>query len=143
MLIYGGSGSGKTTLLRTIAVSLAARTNPHEVHLYALDFASRGLRALEKLPHVGSVIPGDDRERVLRLLANLRSAMAQRRELLSAQGAATVGELSGSAQAPRIVVLLDGYAAFATAMERSGGASRCRCCSGWRPRGGRWGFIWW
>jgi DNA segregation ATPase FtsK/SpoIIIE, S-DNA-T family len=120
LLVYGGSGSGKTTLLRTLAVALAGRSSPAETQIYALDFASRGLGALEALPQVGSVIGGDDLERVLRLLGGVGDAMAQRRELLAQHGAATVRELRGrhGDPVPRIVVLLDGYARFAAALER-------------------------
>jgi S-DNA-T family DNA segregation ATPase FtsK/SpoIIIE len=120
LLVYGGSGSGKTTLLRTLAVSLASHTSPAETQIYALDFASRGLGALEALPQVGSVIAGDDLERVLRLLGGATDAMAQRRELLAQHGAANLRELRSRHRdpVPRIVVLLDGYARFASALER-------------------------
>ena len=50
---------------------LAGARQPGELQLYALDFASRGLRPLEALPHCGSVIAGSDGERVLRLLGSL------------------------------------------------------------------------
>jgi S-DNA-T family DNA segregation ATPase FtsK/SpoIIIE len=109
VLVFGGSGSGKTTLLRTVAASLALQAGPAQVQLYALDFASRALGPLEALGNCGSVIAGDDHERVLRLLAGLRRAMAQRRAVLQGGGAPPV---------PRIVVLLDGYAQFASAFER-------------------------
>jgi S-DNA-T family DNA segregation ATPase FtsK/SpoIIIE len=122
LLVFGTSGSGKTSLLRTMAASLAAHASPAELQLYALDFASRGLRPLEALPHCGSVIAGSDQERVLRLLGSLRRAMAQRRDMLASVGVAAVSELDPSAAAseapPRIVVLLDGYAQFAAAFDR-------------------------
>ena len=68
LLVYGASGTGKTALLRTLAVSLAAQTPPDRLHLYGLDFATRGLTSLEALPHCGGVVLGDDEERVARLL---------------------------------------------------------------------------
>ena len=57
---------------------------------------------------------------MLRLLASLRRAMAQRRELLASAGVAAVSELDPTATEapPTIVVLLDGYAQFAAAYDR-------------------------
>ena len=73
MAVYGTGGSGKSTFLRSIAFAASlspARGGP--CHVYGLDFGSRGLQMLEVLPHVGSIIPGDDAERVQRLLRMLK-----------------------------------------------------------------------
>ena len=111
MLVYGTSGSGKTTLLRTLAVSLASDATPEELHVYGLDFATRGLDPLQTLPHCGGVITGEDGERVARLFALARKTIAERKELLGR---------GNSTASPRILILLDGYAAFAAAYERVG-----------------------
>src|SRR4051794_41917261 len=66
-------------MLRSIGASLAIAATPRELHIYGLDFASRGLQALEALPHCGPVIAGDDEERVVRLLNRLPRVMAQPR----------------------------------------------------------------
>jgi S-DNA-T family DNA segregation ATPase FtsK/SpoIIIE len=107
LLVYGASGSGKTVLLQTLARALAERSAPRELQLYGLDYASGALGAIEALPQCGSVIRGDEEERVLRLLGGLGRALAQRK-----QGAAGAR--------PQIVLLLDGYGAFAAALERVG-----------------------
>ena len=69
MAVYGTGGSGKTTLLRTLATAagLACARESRTV-VYGLDFAAGSLRNIEALPNVGSVIRGDDTERVARLL---------------------------------------------------------------------------
>lgn len=124
LLAAGAPGSGKTTLLRTLATRLAQQNAPADLHLYALDFASRGLRALEQLPHCGSVVPGDDVERALRLLTTLGRWQAQRRDLLAAAAVSSLEELrrhqaaAGEPPTPRVVVLLDGWSAFAQAFEK-------------------------
>ena len=121
LLVYGASGSGKTALLRALAVSLAERASPTELHLYGLDFATRGLHALEALPHCGSVIGGDDEERTARLFARLRAELERRKLLLARRGVFSLSEYRAAPDAeplPRILVLLDGYAGFAAAFER-------------------------
>ena len=119
LLVFGTSGSGKTSLLRALAVSAALGAAPADLHLYGLDFATRGLKPLEALPHCGGVISGDELERVIRLLGMLRNEAERRKRLLAGSGAATLGEhLAGSGdRVPFILVLLDGYAGFVSALE--------------------------
>jgi len=105
VLIFGTGGTGKTTLLRTIAASIATYSEPDEVHVYGLDLGTRGLEALEALPHCGSVVFAEEEERIRRLFAMLRDEISTRRVD------------SGTAR-PEILVLLDGYAGFAAAFER-------------------------
>ena len=65
-------------------------------------------RLLEQLPHVGSVVTGDDVERVSRLLSMLAAALDARSRLFSDLNASTIGEyrlLSGDTGLPRIVLL--------------------------------------
>jgi S-DNA-T family DNA segregation ATPase FtsK/SpoIIIE len=123
VLVYGASGSGKTTFLRTLALSLASRAGPEALHVYGLDFATRGLSGLEALPHCGSVIAGEDEERTARLFALLRKAMEKRKLLFAQRGAFTLSEYQRTAgpedePVPRVVVLLDNYTGFAAAFER-------------------------
>lgn len=118
VLVYGTAASGKTTLLRTIACAIAGASSPAEVNLYGLDFSTHGLRVLEELPHCGSVIAGDDEERVQRLFSMIRREVTERRELLAQRGVASLRELGGDVPVPKIVVLLDGYSAFASAFEK-------------------------
>jgi S-DNA-T family DNA segregation ATPase FtsK/SpoIIIE len=122
VLVYGTGASGKTTLLRTLALSLAERCGPAELNLHGLDFASRGLGVLEALPQCGSVVVGEDEERVARLFASLRRTVEQRKNLFAARGAFTLADYNRAAareeRLPRILVLLDGYAGFTAAFER-------------------------
>jgi S-DNA-T family DNA segregation ATPase FtsK/SpoIIIE len=121
LLVYGTSGSGKTTLLRTLALSLAQEAPPNRLQLYGLDFATRGLKVLEALPHCGSVITDDDEERTARLFAVLRSTLEERKALFAERGVFNLSEFLRAAPAeapPRILVLLDGYPGFAAAFER-------------------------
>ena len=121
LLIFGASGSGKTTALRTLAVSLADRHDPSELQLFGLDFAGLGLRCLEALPHCGSVIAGDDEERVTRLVKLLRRTIDERARLFARERVADLDAYNDRHPAdplPRFVVLLDSYGGFTEAYER-------------------------
>ncbi|QTX05506.1 FtsK/SpoIIIE domain-containing protein [Agromyces archimandritae] len=114
MLVYGTSGSGKSTVLRTIAASVGMRPDLGTAEVYGLDFGSGALRSLEALPHVGSIIPGDDAERIQRLLRTLGEVLDRRGRSFSEVNASSLTEyrrITGVAE-PRIVLLLDGFGQF-------------------------------
>lgn len=121
LAVYGTGGSGKTTLLRTIAVAAGFTVRGGPCLVYGIDFGSRGLAMLESLPHVGSIVAGSEHDRIARLLTMLADTVAQRAERFAAVGAGTLTEFraapGGSPQEPRILLLLDGIAAFRTAYE--------------------------
>lgn len=115
MAIFGTGGAGKSTLLRTLAASagLTARGGP--CFVYGLDFGARGLSMLESLPHVGSIIAADDAERTARLMSMLRETIDERAVRYAAINAGTIDEyrsLAGEPSEARILLLLDGFAAF-------------------------------
>lgn len=114
MLVYGTSGAGKSTLLRTLAVSIGLRPELGPAEVYGLDFGSGALRSLEVLPHVGSVIAGDDPERIQRLLRTLDELLDRRGRAFSAANAASLTEyreLTGIRE-PRVLLVIDGFAQF-------------------------------
>lgn len=118
LLVYGTSGAGKSTVLRTLAIAAGsdAATN---VEVYALDFGSGALKSLEILPQVGSVISGDDAERVQRILRSLARVLDDRGKRFSAANAASLTEyreLTGIDE-PRILFLLDGFPQFRSEWE--------------------------
>lgn len=124
MAVFGTGGSGKSAFLRSIAIAAGfapARGGPCWV--YGLDFGTRGLHMLEALPHVGSVIPGDDGERLQRLLRFLKETIDERADRYAQANSATVHEYrqrSGHADEPRLLLLVDGVGAFRS--EYEGGA---------------------
>jgi S-DNA-T family DNA segregation ATPase FtsK/SpoIIIE len=79
LLLFGIPGSGTTTALASLVLSLAAQHPPEELEVYALDFGAGELKALETLPHTGSVIMAGDRERQMRLIRRLRRELDERR----------------------------------------------------------------
>lgn len=125
LIAYGTSGSGKSTLLRSLAASAALARGP--VQVYALDFGSGGLAMLADLPHVGAVVEGSDTERVGRTMRMLRELLDERSARFAAARAGTLAEyrsLTGEADEPRIVLLVDGVSAFREAYEAEPGRAQ-------------------
>jgi S-DNA-T family DNA segregation ATPase FtsK/SpoIIIE len=122
LLVFGAGGTGKTVLLRTVAAALARSASPDQMHIYGLDFASRGLRMLLPLPQVGDVLTAEDTEQVMRLFRTLRQRISLRRSLLADAGATDLTEYRrlspGGLEQERLVVLLDGYAGFTATYEK-------------------------
>ncbi|WP_052720807.1 FtsK/SpoIIIE domain-containing protein [Actinoplanes rectilineatus] len=97
LLLFGITGSGTTTTLISLGLALAVARPPEQLEVYAVDYGTGDLAVLEALPHVGTVIAADDRERQVRLIRHLRAELDLRR--------------SGSSRRP-IVVLIDNLAAM-------------------------------
>jgi S-DNA-T family DNA segregation ATPase FtsK/SpoIIIE len=120
MAVYGTGGSGKTVLLRAIAIAAGLTVRGGPCVVYGLDFAGRGLSPLEALPHVGSVVSGEDEERVVRLIRWLRDVVDDRAARFAAVNAGTITQYRELASRPdenRIIVLVDGLGAFRQAYE--------------------------
>ncbi|MCR8671467.1 FtsK/SpoIIIE domain-containing protein [Agrococcus sp. HG114] len=114
LLVYGTSGSGKSTLLKTIGIAAGMRPELGRAEVYGLDFASGALKSLEQLPHVGSIIAGDDAERVQRLLRSLGRELDRRGKAFAAADASSLTEFRELVEpkATRIFLLLDNYPQF-------------------------------
>jgi S-DNA-T family DNA segregation ATPase FtsK/SpoIIIE len=125
LCVFGTGGSGKSTLLRTIAVAAGySRTHGGPCHVYALDFGSQALSMIECMPHVGAVIAGSDGERTTRLLSWLRNEIDARAARYAKVAAGTIAEYrtqSGDREEPRILLLVDGAAAFRKQYESADG----------------------
>ncbi|WP_435201423.1 FtsK/SpoIIIE domain-containing protein [Janibacter sp. GS2] len=123
LAVFGASGAGKSSFLRTIALAAGFTVRGGPCHVYGLDFGNRGLAMLEELPHVGSIISGQDEERVKRLITMLRETIEERAVRYSKANATTITayrKLTGRHDEPRIFVLVDGLTAFRNAYESAG-----------------------
>lgn len=115
LVVYGTGGSGKSTVLRTIATAAAITPRGGPVEVYGLDFGAGSLRMLETLPHVGSIINGDDNERVVRLMRYLKQQLESRAPRFAEANAASIVDyrrLANKPEEPRILLLIDGFPAF-------------------------------
>ena len=112
---FGGPGSGKSTALRSLAIAAGITPRSGPVHVYGLDFLGGGLRMLENLPHVGAIIPGDDDERVARLLTMLTDIASERMLRYGTVRASSLTEyrsIAGKPDEPRILLVIDGFSTF-------------------------------
>ena len=122
--IYGAGGSGKTVTLRTLAATAGITPRGGPVDVYGLDFGTGGLRMLEALPHVGSIVSGDDPERVVRLLKMLRGVIEDRSARYTAVDAGSIVDYRRIANAPnekRILLIVDNFPGFRSDFETGSG----------------------
>lgn len=124
VLIVGGGGSGKSTALRSLAAAASITPNGGPVHIYALDYGGGGLSGLESLPTVGSVVPGDDEERVGRLLRMIGALVDERGPRIKsahADSLAVYRTRANRPEEPRVLLLIDGFANMRAELEGSTG----------------------
>jgi DNA segregation ATPase FtsK/SpoIIIE-like protein len=84
LLIMGASGRGKSTFIKSLVLALCAKYSPSELHVYGLDLARGGLKALRNLPHVGGIVDGNDEDRVERLFRMAFNLINERQRKLAA-----------------------------------------------------------
>ncbi|MDR0488374.1 MAG: FHA domain-containing protein [Propionibacteriaceae bacterium] len=115
LAIYGASGSGKSATLRTIATSAAVLAHASRIDIYGFDCGAGGLAMLEPLPPVGEIIECSDQERVGRLLRRLVATLDKRPAMFKEVRAGSLSDyrrLANDPTIPRILLLIDGFAAF-------------------------------
>nr|WP_237686739.1 FtsK/SpoIIIE domain-containing protein [Arthrobacter jiangjiafuii] len=100
LMLMGVAGSGTTTALTSIALALAKDTDPADLDLMVLDMGSRGLEALEGLPHTVAYVGtgAGAKEQQARFLRHLHTVLESRR--------------ADPGNHRRTVVLLDGLASL-------------------------------
>ena len=124
--IFGTGGSGKSAVLRSLTAAAAITPRGGPVRVYGLDFGSGSLRMLEALPHVGSIIAGDDSERIIRLFRLLKDELESRGPRFAEANASNIVEyrqLAARPQEPRILLLVDGFPNFRNDFEIPAGRS--------------------
>lgn len=120
MAVMGTGGTGKSAFLRSIAVSAGLTVRGGRCVVYGIDFAGRGLEVLERLPHVGSIIAGDDEPRISRLLKQLRETIDERAGRYAQARAGSITEyrqLADQPEEPRVILLVDNVGAFRQSYE--------------------------
>lgn len=113
-IVAGTTGSGKSELLITWILALARTHPPDRLAFLLVDFkGGAAFRPLEGLPHVAGLVSDLDGRRAQRAMAGLRAELRRREELLAAAAVRSIGELDPG-RLPRLVVVVDEYAAVVT-----------------------------
>ena len=123
--VYGASGTGKTSALITLAAALSQNpSHENPVELYAIDAGGGALDALQGLPTVSTVAQLADAELVGRVLQRVLARLAERANRYAAarcSGLTAYRARPAGTNEPRIVLLVDGFAALRQAAEAPGG----------------------
>lgn len=84
--IHGDTGSGKELLLQSMLYSLSSTYTLGECNCYVLDFGAQILKIYENNPMVGSVINGEDKDKVDGLFIFLNNLLKERKLLFADYG---------------------------------------------------------
>jgi DNA segregation ATPase FtsK/SpoIIIE, S-DNA-T family len=127
LMAAGAPRSGRSQLLRTIAGALAITHSSADVHMYGIDCGNGALLPLADLPHCGAVVSRTQAERAVRLIGRLDAELSRRQELLAEGGFAGISEqraaVAAPARLPHVVVFLDRWEGFTTALGDLDGGS--------------------
>ena len=115
-LIAGTTGSGKSELMRCLVASLAFTASPEQLNFVLIDYkGGSAFDACAGLPHVVGLVTDLDERLGERALVCLRAELAYREQFLRTAQAASISELSSSSSPlPRLLVVIDEFAALAS-----------------------------
>ncbi|HLI70302.1 MAG TPA: type VII secretion protein EccCa [Ktedonobacteraceae bacterium] len=86
LVLVGAPQSGKSTFLRTLMVSFMLTHTPRDVQFYCIDLGGGLLRVFEQAPHVGAVCGKAERDKVRRVVAQVRKIIEDREFLFRERG---------------------------------------------------------
>jgi DNA segregation ATPase FtsK/SpoIIIE, S-DNA-T family len=116
-LLAGTTGAGKSELLRSLVLGLACRLDPDRLTFVLVDYKGGAtFDALTALPHVVGLVTDLDGALADRALRSLRAELTIRERVLRtwcATDLAAARRASGEALMPRLVVVVDEFAALA------------------------------
>ena len=78
LAIVGAPQSGKSIFLRTLMTAFLLTHSPRDVQFYCIDMGGGLLRVFENAPHVGSVCGKSEREKVRRVVRQMRKIIEER-----------------------------------------------------------------
>src|SRR3954453_1004958 len=117
-LMAGTTGAGKSELLRTLVAGLASASSPDDLPFVLIDYKGGStFDACARLPHVVGVVTDLDEHLADRALRSLHAELRRREQLLRAVGAADLAAYRRTATSevlPRLVVVIDEFAALVT-----------------------------
>jgi S-DNA-T family DNA segregation ATPase FtsK/SpoIIIE len=86
LALVGAPQSGKSTFLRTMVLSFLLTHSPRDVQFYCIDMGGGLLRVFEQAPHVGAVCGKPERDKVRRVVRQMRKVIEEREFLFRERG---------------------------------------------------------
>jgi S-DNA-T family DNA segregation ATPase FtsK/SpoIIIE len=112
-IVGGTTGSGKSQLLLTWILAMAASRGPDRVTFLFVDFkGGAAFDPMRTLPHCVGVITDLDATESVRALSSLTAELRHRERQLAQRGLRSLDEADGVPPFPRLVVVVDEYAAL-------------------------------
>lgn len=112
-VVGGTTGSGKSELLLSWLLSIALHSSPELVNFLLVDFkGGASFGPIVTLPHVVGLVTDLDERSAYRALSSLRAEVRFRELRLAAAGARSIDELTAGDGLPRLVIVVDEFAAL-------------------------------
>jgi S-DNA-T family DNA segregation ATPase FtsK/SpoIIIE len=112
-IVGGTTGSGKSELLIGWVLAMARAHSPLDVSVLLVDFkGGSAFASLVGLPHCVGMITDLDEEGATRALESLAAELRRRERHLAAGGAKSIDALDPGSKLPRLVIMVDEFAAM-------------------------------
>ncbi|GCE06557.1 type VII secretion protein EccCb [Dictyobacter aurantiacus] len=120
LALVGAPQTGKSTFLRTLVTSFMLTHAPTDVQLYCIDLGGGLLRVFESAPHVGVVCGKADRDKVRRVIRQMRKIIEDREFLFREHGIDSMNTFRARRQAGElreipfgdVFLVIDNFALF-------------------------------
>lgn len=113
-LVAGTTGAGKSEFLQTLIATLAASIPPSAIQFVLVDYkGGAAFRDCARLPHTVGLVTDLDAHLTQRALRSLAAELTRRERILAAAGASDLAGYEGSTPIPRLVIVVDEFAALA------------------------------
>ncbi|MDQ1542764.1 MAG: segregation ATPase FtsK/SpoIIIE, family [Actinomycetota bacterium] len=112
-IVGGTTGSGKSELLLSWVIAMARERGPDAVTFLFVDFkGGAAFDPLRRLRHCVGIITDLDAGESLRALSSLAAELRHRERELALRGLRSIDDAEGGLPFPRLVVIVDEYAAL-------------------------------
>ncbi|MDA0637170.1 FtsK/SpoIIIE domain-containing protein [Nonomuraea sp. MCN248] len=112
-LIAGTTGAGKSELLQTLICALAVANRPDQLTFVLIDYkGGAAFKECTRLPHTVGMVSDLDGHLTQRALDSLAAEIRRRERLLLAAGAKDLDDYAGPVALPRLVLIIDEFAAL-------------------------------
>lgn len=113
-LVAGTTGAGKSELLQTLIAALAVATPPSGIQFVLIDYkGGAAFHECARLPHTIGLVTDLDAHLTQRALRSLTAELTRRECILAAAGASDLAGYHGGEPVPRLVIVVDEFAALA------------------------------